>query len=513
MENQKRQKIMVTIETGEQKEAEILSVVEMDGKEYVIYIMKNDKGLYDIMANYLVKDERGYDTFVTIDDIIDKIKITKYIESVFGDGRDFFGEEKREENSTSDSGNSELEKLAKEIFSSLLYRKLLYYLNHTDEIGISKEGFYSIEIKDIPEVINKWIDHLFVLSCVSMLEEEFPQYMGVYRHFMDIQKEGDRCGSVTMYLSNDFVGSKEKESGDSGEVAGKAPAKAEEQDTVPARIKEADPVERKMESIANAIRMQILKKPLPEMRNYFDEWNRKSGELRRIYEEEKKKGVEEITFLAACKELDDSKIAKEFKKKYTELYDYYEKVYMPKGSVVQFGKVDGYLWEWIVLDCMDSKRLLISKYVIFKGVYGGCTWEDCRLRKGLNSREFLKEHFDSRESDVLYTTCLVEPKHTNGGVTATRYVPGYETHDILFLLSQSECGKYFPTEKDLICYYVNNRWQAANWWLRSNTYDLEGIVSITGLGKVWGDPDYALKPSQSCGVRPAMQLDLTSWIS
>lgn len=85
MELKERQKLTVTIETGEQREIEILSVVEMDDKRYVIYTMQNENGLYDIMANYLVTNEAGYDTFVTIDDIIDKIKIKKYIDQVFGD--------------------------------------------------------------------------------------------------------------------------------------------------------------------------------------------------------------------------------------------------------------------------------------------------------------------------------------------------------------------------------------------------------------------------------------------
>lgn len=81
--NGERQKVNVKTETGETKEVEIISVVEIDNKQYVVYAMKNEKELYDIMASYLVKDASGYDSFSEIKDPVDKEKIELYIKKLF----------------------------------------------------------------------------------------------------------------------------------------------------------------------------------------------------------------------------------------------------------------------------------------------------------------------------------------------------------------------------------------------------------------------------------------------
>ena len=58
------QKFQVEIETGEIKEAELLTIVEIDGKEYAIYMIDNDDNEYesvDVLASYVMKDSEGYD--------------------------------------------------------------------------------------------------------------------------------------------------------------------------------------------------------------------------------------------------------------------------------------------------------------------------------------------------------------------------------------------------------------------------------------------------------------------
>ena len=76
MENQK---FNVETETGEIKEAELITVVSIDGKEYAVYMLENDMGSVDILASYVVKDEEGYDTLVDIDNEEDKQKVTEFI--------------------------------------------------------------------------------------------------------------------------------------------------------------------------------------------------------------------------------------------------------------------------------------------------------------------------------------------------------------------------------------------------------------------------------------------------
>lgn len=76
------QKFQVRIETGEILEAELLSVVEIDEKEYAIYSIDNNNGTVDILASYVEKDEEGYDKLVDITDPVDKEKISTFIKEV-----------------------------------------------------------------------------------------------------------------------------------------------------------------------------------------------------------------------------------------------------------------------------------------------------------------------------------------------------------------------------------------------------------------------------------------------
>jgi len=80
--NDTKQKFQVEIETGEKKEAELLSVVEIDGKEYAVYSLDNDNGTVDILASYVEKDEEGYDKLVDITNAYDKEKIANFIKSL-----------------------------------------------------------------------------------------------------------------------------------------------------------------------------------------------------------------------------------------------------------------------------------------------------------------------------------------------------------------------------------------------------------------------------------------------
>lgn len=73
------QKFQVQIETGEIMEAELLTIVEIDGKEYAVYSLDNNNGTVDILASYVEKDEEGYDKLVDISNPLDKEKISNFI--------------------------------------------------------------------------------------------------------------------------------------------------------------------------------------------------------------------------------------------------------------------------------------------------------------------------------------------------------------------------------------------------------------------------------------------------
>jgi len=72
----------VQIETGEIMDAELLSVVEIDNKEYAVYSIDNRNGTVDILASYVTKDEEGYDKLIDIDNPIDKEKIANFIKNL-----------------------------------------------------------------------------------------------------------------------------------------------------------------------------------------------------------------------------------------------------------------------------------------------------------------------------------------------------------------------------------------------------------------------------------------------
>jgi hypothetical protein len=78
----KNQKFQVEVETGEIMDAELLSVVEIDGKEYAVYSLDNKNGTVDILASYVVKDAEGFDQLVDITNPIDKEKISNFIKSL-----------------------------------------------------------------------------------------------------------------------------------------------------------------------------------------------------------------------------------------------------------------------------------------------------------------------------------------------------------------------------------------------------------------------------------------------
>ena len=80
--NDANQKFQVRVETGEIMDAEILSVVEIDGKKYAVYSIDNKDGTVDILASYVTVDEEGYDKLVDITNPIDKEKISNFIKGL-----------------------------------------------------------------------------------------------------------------------------------------------------------------------------------------------------------------------------------------------------------------------------------------------------------------------------------------------------------------------------------------------------------------------------------------------
>lgn len=77
-----RQTFKIQIDNGKIQDAQVLAVVEIEKKDYAIYIVDNKNGTSNILASYVIQDEDGYDILKDIIVEEDKIKITNFIKEM-----------------------------------------------------------------------------------------------------------------------------------------------------------------------------------------------------------------------------------------------------------------------------------------------------------------------------------------------------------------------------------------------------------------------------------------------
>jgi len=160
------------------------------------------------------------------------------------------------------------------------------------------------------------------------------------------------------------------------------------------------------------------------------------------------------------------------------------------GSIIPFGGYD-----WRVLEVQSGRALIITKDIIALKTYDNegveVTWEDCSLRKYLNT--WFYDTFSPSDRKRIIST------HIRGTSS------GRDTDDYIFLLSIDEARNtnYFKNNADRVALY---RGEASGWWLRSPG-DYIGTAAhvyaggnITALG--------IIVHIVSGGVRPALWLNL-----
>lgn len=76
------QKFNVEID-GIDKEANVIKIISIDDREYVIYTVDNGDETSDIFSSEIVKDEEGYDKLVDIEDPVIKQNISEIINIIF----------------------------------------------------------------------------------------------------------------------------------------------------------------------------------------------------------------------------------------------------------------------------------------------------------------------------------------------------------------------------------------------------------------------------------------------
>ena len=186
--------------------------------------------------------------------------------------------------------------------------------------------------------------------------------------------------------------------------------------------------------------------------------------------------------------------------------------------------------EWIVLDVLSDKALLLSKHILdcmpYNSQFEEITWEQSSLRKWLNE-DFYDIAFDDNNKKLIIKSNVKNDKEYFGGVKG-----GDDTVDKVFLLSIEEVKKYFgdnnKLDKRLAAYgtqfaknidfngrklYIpmddnENEWYKNNskYWLRTPGSHQTNVAGIFFDGHI--SEDIGSANDKTIGVRPAIWLKL-----
>lgn len=180
---------------------------------------------------------------------------------------------------------------------------------------------------------------------------------------------------------------------------------------------------------------------------------------------------------------------------------------------------------WKILEAKENRILVISKQVLdyrcFHNKLEDITWESSDLRTWLNN-EFLNTAFHSNERDRILTTKVTASANPESDVN-----PGNSTEDRIFVLSVDEADTFFSTDDERTCFPTHHAmlqsgaspeifekyFGCCEWWLRTVGQDQNCASFVNPYGMInYEYPNcsgYAdLKVDDSCGVRPAMWLDI-----
>lgn len=181
---------------------------------------------------------------------------------------------------------------------------------------------------------------------------------------------------------------------------------------------------------------------------------------------------------------------------------------------VKFGKYMDRPIEWLVLEKIDKRILVISKEALDCQPYNtsktDVTWETCSLRNWLNDT-FLNAAFALEEQAMLSAVTVSADKNPDCSTE-----PGKSTQDKVFLLSIPEVNKYFTSENARQCVltdctvanraYIDRTSGNCRWWLRSPGYDQYRVTSVECDGSI--DKIGHLVDLSNGAVRPALWIDL-----
>lgn len=164
--------------------------------------------------------------------------------------------------------------------------------------------------------------------------------------------------------------------------------------------------------------------------------------------------------------------------------------------------------EWLILDVVDNKALLVSANALDVRPYSEktSTWKDSAIRRWLN-HDFYDCAFTDEEKEVILTTTVDNSASQNNPEWDVK--GSSSTEDKIFLLSAAEYLRYFGKgDKCLYSDYALSKTmkifsETGSWWLRSPGKKT-GEFCTANKGKV--SSSSAKKDS---GICPAMWIDLS----
>ena len=170
------------------------------------------------------------------------------------------------------------------------------------------------------------------------------------------------------------------------------------------------------------------------------------------------------------------------------------------GNTVRYGEYNGQSVEWIVLDRVDDKALLLSKYLLSQRQYNSSndavTWSDSSIRSWLN------DYFYYNAFSYSDRLGIVDSYVANDSNSAFGTSGGRNTYDKVFLLSTYEVGRYCSSS-NIQAEYRNG--DIAGWWLRSPGYISSYAAFVNAYGTISGVGDRVNKDG---GIRPAIWITL-----
>jgi len=175
-----------------------------------------------------------------------------------------------------------------------------------------------------------------------------------------------------------------------------------------------------------------------------------------------------------------------------------------KNGIFTIGRWNDKPLEWLVLDVLPDRALLIAKDCLLLAPYNkeleNVKWEGCSLRKEVLPQLLLQIFDDDKERDRVLLWKNRNPDSPQYGTWG-----GDDTDDKLFILSIDEAMQYFPNDGDRIARLNGDTvW----WWLRSPGDNSHGAAHVNIGGSVYVR---GLPVSWSIGaVRPSFWLNLES---